>query len=353
MTIETDYLIAGTGPAALFHQLHLRKQSKVVCNIGTGMYGQLSPDAIPQNGEKVHILPIFPVFGSDLWKQLDVDFSNVSELTLKKINHNGSKKPTDYDENSYTEYLTQINGDTNIPFILSYKQFGDIIYHEELSELKKKVKRNYRSGDPRFTKVGFDEGLSLYYRFLKKNEPYSILPHKIKKIDVENRVVYAETVNIQYENLIYCLPLPTFFKLSAVRRNFDLVYSDALFYTYTCTDPQLQPNTLYYDCNINSNIYRAFIPKENVLAVQVARNSWSKTPSDIARELTSLLNLQSPPKRIDTHRYKKCYPLDVTDRKAKENLIKSLKEKNIYLSGRFGTWSYIDLHEVDYELFEG
>ena len=349
MTLRTDYLIAGTGPSALIHYLNLKNSGKEAVLLGSGLYGQLKPVEYRQIGKSVNLLPIFPVTESNLWKRLNPDLKADNHLTLEKINLNGIRRPEYRLQACYYNYLLQHQQESDIPYILSYKQFGDLIFKHPLTELKKKLNRNYRSGQPKYLKTGFVNGLSPYYSFLKSREPYPVIPGMIEQIDYVNKMVHTKKGAIRYNHLIYTLPLDYFFDTTDLKKTFQLISGDARFLIYY-TDEHLPENHLWYCCDIDSNIYRAFVPQKNLLVVQLSKKSWEKNPNEISTELQSLTGIKEKFHHIDTTTHLHCYPLDVSCNIKKEELAGFLREHNVYLSGRFAEWRYIDLHEVDYDL---
>ena len=349
MKLRVDYLVVGTGPAGLLHNINLRNRGKEVLNVGTNLYGQLRPQKIDRINRSINLLPIFPVVDSELWHSMNLGSASYKTLSLKKVNHNGFHSNVNYRKNSYTEYLFKKKKKYKIPYILSYKQFGNLIFDHSLSELKQKLNRNYKSGQPKHIKTGFKNGLSPYYNFLMSQEPYSVAREAVRNIDIEKKAVTTDKSTIEFNKLIFTLPLTKIFEFTNIQQNFDIICGDAKFYTYY-SRKKLYSNHLYYDCNIDTNIYRLFIPQENIVVVQLARNSWNIEPNGIGKEAANLMNLEHSLQHVHTNSYRKCYPLDVTDSNEKERLIAGLEKKDVYLSGRFGRWKYIDLHEVDYEI---
>ncbi len=347
MTLSTDYLIVGTGPAAMIHCLHLQENGADVFMAGTGMYGQLKPVKYDEIGKPVNLLPIFPVIESDLWKRMNTDENSANQLTLKKINHREFKLPSNGIKNSYCNYLLEYEKNFNIPYILSFKQFGDLIFDHKLTELQKKLSRNYNAGQPKFFKAGFKNGLSPYYRYLKSHEPFPIVHEKIDNIDISNKIAFTKDVSIRYNHLIFTEPLPNLYEYTQIRKSFGLIHGGAKFLIFNSSE-KLPENHLWYCCDISSNIYRTFVPQENLIVVQLSRNSWNTNPVEVGAELQTLLKLEVKVEHLDTKTYHACYPLDVTDIDRKSEMTSYLNNHSFYLSGRFAEWRYIDLHEVNF-----
>jgi hypothetical protein len=345
MTLSTDYLIVGTGPAAMIHCLHLQEYGTEVLMVGTGMYGQLKPVKYDEIGKPVNLLPIFPVLESDFWKKMAPNENSVNQLTLEKINDREFSLSKNGNKNSYCNYLIENEKNFNIPYILSYKQFGDLIFENQLTELQKKLSRNYNSGQPKFLKAGFVNGLSLYYKYLKSHEPFPIIPEKIETIDISNRIAFTNDGSIRYNNLIFTEPLPKLYEYTRIRKSFGLIHCGAKFLIFY-SRKKLPENHLWYCCNIRSNIYRTFVPQENLIVVQLSRNCWNSDPVEVGAELLTLLALEENVEHLDTKTYHACYPLDVTDIDRKNEMYEYLKNHSFYLSGRFAEWRYIDLHEI-------
>jgi len=349
MTLRIEYLIAGTGPAAMMHCLHLQESGAEVLMAGTGMYGQLKPVMYDEIGQPVNLLPIFPVIESDLWNKMDPHENSVNQLTLKKINHREFNLPTNGSQKNYCRYLIENERNFDIPYILSYKQFGDLIFKHKLTELQKKLTRNYNSGQPKFFKAGFVNGLSPYYRYLKSHEPYPVIQEEIESIDISNKIAFTKGGAIRYEHLIFTEPLPKLYEYTRIRKTFDLIHSGAKFLIFY-SGKNLPENHLWYCCDIRSNIYRTFVPQKNLIVVQLSKNSWNSNPEKVGTELQKLLSLEDALVHLDTKTFHGCYPLDVTDYDSKNELFLDLKRHNFHLSGRFSEWRYIDLHEVDFNV---
>ncbi|MCC5941275.1 MAG: hypothetical protein JJU37_07005 [Balneolaceae bacterium] len=346
---SVDYLILGSGPAALFHAIYLRKRGNNPLLICSGLFGQLQPKKYdPINNQPVNILPIFPVLGSGLWNEIKSSFDSYSELSLHKVNVNHSTIKKKGAAGSYYEYLTQHQEQPDIPLTLSYKQFGDLIFSHPLQELRKKLNRNYTAGTPNFSKVGFTNGLSPYYLFLKSFSQYPIADQNVRYIDIVNKKVHTDKEVIQYDKLICTLPYQSVFELTHLKENFTSLAGDARFVTFY-SSKTLPENHLWYDCKPHSPIYRIFTPHPNIITAQLARKSWETQNNDVGKVIEDLLGLNNQLSYLSTDTYTNCYPLDVSDTGKKDRLISYLAENDIYLSGRFGTWRYIDLHEVDYE----
>lgn len=350
MNKTIDYVLLGSGPSALLHTIYLRKNGYKTLHLCSGLFGQLEPKKYEEiNNQPVNILPIFPVAGSALWNELKPGFTTYSQLTLHKLNLNYSTIQEKGDADSYCEYLTQHHEQPDIPLTLSYKQFGDLIFHHPLHELRSKLNRNYKAGAPKFSKIGFNDGLSPYYLFLKRYFPFAVADQKVRHIDIFNKKVYTDKQIIQYEKLICTLPYQSIFDCTHLNQTVTFLAGDARFVTFYSYKP-LPDNNLWYDCNPHSSIYRIFAPHPNIITAQLARKSWAADKQDIRKEMEELLELNHKLHYLSTDTYKKCYPLDVSDADKKKKLFDYLVEHDFYLSGRFGTWRYIDLHEVDYNI---
>ncbi len=352
MTLRADYLIAGTGPSALMHYLHLKKMGRDVLLVGPDLYGHLKPVVYSEIGKQVNLLPIFPVIESELWRKLNEEEISENPLTLQKLNLNGAGRQQPKIQNCYYNYLLQNQQNSNVPYILSYKQFGDLIFEHQLFELQKKLNRNYNSGRPKFMKAGFVNGLSPYYRYLKIREPYPVINEPVQFIDYPNKALHTKTSTVRYNNLIYTMPLHHLFDVTRLKKSFELVSGDAKFLIFF-SSKTLPENHLWYCCNIQSNIYRAFVPHKNMIVVQLSRKSWGVKPKMVGSELRNLLNLEGGLFHIDTKTFPGCYPLDVYGVNEKNELTDFLSSHNFYFSGRFAEWRYIDLHEVDFDQFTG
>ncbi|GEM_PF-4200514 len=348
MVIRSDYMIVGTGPSALLHYLNLKKLGRDVLLVGTELYGQLKPMVYSEIRKPVNLLPIFPVYESELWKKLNTEHIDKGPLTLKKLNLYGAQRQYPKNQNCYYNYLLQHQQKSNVPYILSYKQFGGLIFEHQLTELQKKVNRNYSSGRQKFQKAGFVNGLSPYYLHLKSYEPYPVIQEQVQFIDYSEKTLHTSNNTIHYNHLIYTIPLYDLFGVTNLQKSFELVSGDAKFLIFF-SNKTLPENHLWYCCNIQSNIYRAFVPHENIIVVQLSRKSWNVEPKEIGNELRNLLNIERELFHIDTKTYSGCYPLEVYGDDKKEELTDFMRGFNFYFSGRFAEWRYIDLHEVDFE----
>lgn len=349
VNIDVDFCILGGGPTALLLASVLKKEKTRFLLITEKLEGALV--RLNVNGRIFNPIPIFPAINSYLYTKLNLDeiFPHNEQLRFEYANllDVDILKLCLPDSAGATLYRTQ--GAQSLA--LSRKQFGEIVMKKPLQRLQDKVARHYSPNGQSFSRLGFANGISAYLTYINQQSPFPVIDGKITSVDVNAQKVFIEKIEIRYKYLISTIPLPEFFTYANIEDELSFVSTSAQFYVFQ-TEAHLSANQIIYDCDINSCVYRVFIPHEHFLSVQVAHDCQNQNPSKILDRVQELLHNNNLFRYIQTINLKNCYPLDVIPLAKHEKIRSLLEQKGVYLFGRISQWEYLDLHELDWKLID-
>lgn len=345
--IRTKICILGGGILAHLCAMFLSVREKDALVLADSHYGMLDPTTL--RGVSFNIIPIFATYNSILTKIFGSFCGSESCSPLEVMSY-GTSIDYHYRHANDSEMFRFINETFKFPqtaLCLAEKHLGRTIFLREYPELVKKIKRHY-SGISPVKRVGFKDGFSSYYTYMKKIDIPSmrITP---RDIELKNKMVVTETCKITYDHLISTISLDKLIKLCHLPFEFSLLGEGASFLVFE-TNEKVRPNCMVYDYDWLSPVYRVFIPRENILIVQIAQKSFGMSLQNVAERVCHILDLQTMPECIAVKSAERCYPLGVSNQGERDRLFNILKSYGVFPFGRFGSWEYKDLHELDWEL---
>lgn len=349
MIVNVDICILGGGPTALILAGLLKEQKKDFLLITKKMEGALL--RLDINSQVFNPIPVFPVLNSYVYNRLKLaDLCTHNDIL--SYGYSVLEKPDSFSlgsSGSAAATLYQVNGEKAV--VLSRKQFGEIVMTEPLHRLQQKVSKHYSLNGQKFSRLGFSNGISAYLTYIANQYPFPVIHDDIIAIKPEVNLVETESAKIHYRYLIPTIPLPELLVLAKLDKDLFFTSTGAQFYVFE-TETNSIPNKIIYDCNINSCIYRVFIPHKNFISVQLARDYWNVESSSVASRVKKLLatdillNYKNKIELLD------CYPLDVQPMEIYKSISMGLREMGIYLFGRSSQWDYLDLHELQWEMID-
>lgn len=344
--IRTKICIMGSGAVAHLCGKFLSAREKDVLLLADSHYGMLSPTTL--KGVSFNIIPVFPTQNSILNKTLGF-FLGRGKKTSLTVRSFGTSSDYQYHHPRDSVLFHYMNETFNSPqtiLCLAEKHLGQRIFFQECPELLKKIKRHY-STMSQVKRMGFRDGFSPYYNYIKDVD-IPKMKTTIQKIDLENRVVVTKECEIGYDYLISTIALDKLITLCNLLSDISLLGEGASFYVFE-TDENMETNSMVYDCDWHSPVYRVFTPRSNILIVQIAKEFWGIKPKDVAERVCRILDLKTAPEFISVKTVEKCYPLGISNVGEKADLFSFFKAHGVLPFGRFGSWEYKDLHELDWE----
>jgi hypothetical protein len=345
--IKSRVCILGAGPAAILCGRILLSRGIEAVAIGRQNLGMLRPKNI--DGIEFSPIPVFirrnsPLLArfSDKWEPqqelLSVEYS-AQKLGATAI----TMQPA-----SLAAFLSRYYKEPTRALVLAEKHLGKSIFSASFPEVQQKVQRHYPDGSHRDGRLGFVQGLSPQVHLLIGHPQCEVLEDEIQHVDLSRRTVKGLQFVIQYERLISTINLGDFLALIG-RSNLIAMESGSAEMAVFRTDELIQHNSLIYDCDPLSPIYRLFIPTQGIVIAHIARERWALSSIEIAEAVQRILALRGKPRYVERLALTACYPLAVSDLIAKEQLEESLHSLGALLFGRFGEWTYRDLDELDWE----
>lgn len=338
-------------PAGSCCSIFLRQRGVSTLIVTETPHGLVRPDRAA--GVSFSPVPIFPVRESKLTRMMTLETSAHAPVVTKSyVGDSGKPVKHHCTPGAYAESLVAAGDKERRHLVLSLKLFGQRIFTDGLPELRSKVARQYRTGQLRAARLGYTHGLSPYSRFLQSTPLGERVIGRVVCVDLDSREVTAGNSRVAYHLLVSCIPMPDLLSsLCGVEPQLSFESEGAQFYLLRA-DAKLVPNSLVYDCDIDSPVYRAFAPNEKLVITQIAKPRWGVDPRVVCERIGSLLRLQRPPRFLRSYSLARCYPLGASSAGHKEQVAEDLARCDVLLFGRFGRWEYKDLHELDWSIID-
>lgn len=349
---RTSVCTLGGGAAGLLGDLFLRRMAIDSTVVSKSSYGIIAP--VLSGVIRFSPVPIFINAASDLfrrmgWEQMrGADYLKVTHLDVAA---NDTPQAT-IRSGSYAEFLVERYDGAVLPLILAQKHLGPVVFTDALPEVRRKVMSHYppAGGRGKPERIGFLNGLCPYFVYLERQPRGRIVPETVRRIDLRGHCVFTRSHTIHYDHLIVTIPLLEFLQLAGMQTKLAVRAAGAKFVVLK-TDEPLTPNVMIYDGNERSAVYRAFIPRTEIVIVQLARSSWDSSLSELTARVQELLGLAGEPRVLRHFTIEDCYPLAVSDYGLKRLIEDELHKSAVTLFGRFSQWEYRDLDELEWERF--
>jgi len=113
---------------------------------------------------------------------------------------------------------------------------------------------------------------------------------------------------------------------------------------------KFKANKIIYDYDLNSDILRAFSATDNIIVTQLPGYKKGKIKIvDVSQRLCELVPTLKELKFEQELHLSMSYPIEaITDSHTLES-IHLLNDNSVLTFGRFGSWEYLDLHELNWE----
>jgi hypothetical protein len=346
--IESEYCILGNGYASNIASFLLRQKAKEVVVVGDETNGDVYKIALSSGS--VSPLPVFPDQCSDLYARLDLGaFPSVPKVEV------GYSDLIDFrleDFEILEGSLADFFSSSRLPlesFVLGLKQWGSLVFTNPLSEVRRKIARNYMS-KRRSQRVGYLNGFDLYYHFCSSRViPGRLVSGAIGRIDYKNKILHSAGTEIRYKKLVSTVPIMRLLECCGFERtsNFACHPSHFVYFSHASVFP---PGQVIYDCDLGSDVFRVFSISDNIIAAQLACHrrenaSVERVKKRIAEIVPSITGLVFERRLF----VPVSYPTESISDPGVLDDIKTLKGHDILPFGRFGSWQYVDLHELDWE----
>lgn len=347
IVIETSHCLMGIGYTSIIAS-HLLKE-KGIDSIVIGLSNDKAVFDLQLSNCSISPLPIFPVKDSHLYQSLKL--SELSPQTILEVTHSEIKNcnPTIFNIqiDSLAEFIYK-DSTTLKAFGLSLKQWGPKMLEKPYSEVQNKIRRQYLSGNNN-SRVGYINGFTLYYHIIKHKCPNILDFNTINKIDYKNKIVFADSFEIHFKKLISTIPVNHLLSNCNMNLSIPLIFEGSYFFYYSHKS-DFQANKMIYDYDLKSDIIRAFSATDNIIVAQLPGYKKGKIKiSDISERLYELI---PDLRKLNFEKelfLSMSYPIEtITDSQTLEN-IQMLKENSVLTFGRFGSWKYLDLHELNWD----
>jgi len=292
-------------------------------------------------------IPIFPVKGTELFEELDLQKYSFHE-TLK-IRYLGEpqidKSKIECLKGSLADYLSKDKFD-NKPLAMSLKQWGTSIYTEPYSQVSNKIENHYSSGKP-LERIGYLKNHSLYYHLANKIDYSYTICNSIMNIDLDNKKIFTDHGELNFTKVISTFPLYKLLRIFNIECHLKHEGAYFLFFKHKSL---LEINEVLYDSDLNSDVLRIFVVSDKILKVQVP--SYRKETlklNNIKKRLYDLIPNLSSLFYIGDFNLKMAYPIETIQNELVLEKIEFLKNNSVIPFGRFGNWEYSDLHELNWE----
>jgi len=234
--------------------------------------------------------------------------------------------------------------------ILSIKQWGLSIFTNELSEVRNKISRNYISNNN--VKVGYVDGLDLYYHFCFSSglNPEVLNLKSIEKIDYKNKVILTNRGEIHYKKLVSTIPIKYLLGYCGFETIDSAFISNPSYFFYFRHASEFPENKVIYDCDIRSSIFRFYSTTDNIIVAQIS--TFKKGKVKVSEIIGRIKELVPSIKSLTFEKelfFQMSYPVESISDPMVLDHIQELRQNSILPFGRFGSWEYKDLHELDWE----
>ncbi len=347
--IESEYCLLGNGYASNIASYLLKQKGKKSTILGFN--SSMKPYELKLANDIISPLPIFPEKNSALYEELqlgtlfpeakvEISFSELGDFNISDHNiHN----------NSLADFLYK-DQSSLLSIILSIKQWGLSIFTKELSEVRNKISRNYISNNN--VKVGYVDGLDLYYHFCFSSglNPEVLHLKSIQKIDYRNKVIFTNRGEIHYMKLVSTIPIKYLLGYCGIETSSSAFISNPSYFFYFRHASPFPVNKVIYDCDIRSSIFRFYSTTDNIIVAQISTfKKGEVTALDIIKRIKELVpSIKSLTFEKELF-FQMSYPLESISNPMVLDTIQELRQNSILPFGRFGSWEYKDLHELDWE----
>lgn len=347
--IECSYCLLGIGYTSIIAS-HFLKQ-KGIESLVLGIATDRALFDIQLSSDLISPLPIFPVYDSFLYQTLKLNEGfpqTIVEVSHTELNNCEVSKFT-FKPNSLAEFILRDSSELSA-FSLSMKQWGPAMLDNPYSEVKNKIIRHYLSGNNN-SRVGYFNGMTLYYHFMNQSNPNILNFKLIEKIDYANKIIYTDSFEIYFRELISTIPVQHLFAYCKIPLTMPLLFEGSYFFYFSHAS-DFKANKIVYDYDLSSDILRVFSAKDNIIVTQLPGYKKGKVKIvDVARRLRELIPTLKELKFEKELHLTMSYPIEsITNSQTLES-IHLLKDNSILTFGRFGNWEYSDLHELNWKAF--
>lgn len=337
--------ILGAGPAALLAQAFLRRKGLDPIVVAESDFGNLKP--MRHQGVRLGLVPIFPRADSELFQRMQWEPSRAADRVAVSF-HGGCEDVRDaVAPGSHAEFITRNFEDSRRRLVLAKKHAGAQVFTHALPELRRKVVATYCGAPRGGSQLGFADGVSLYLRYLERERCGTTVGEPVLRIDLANRRVTTPSRDIGYDRLVSTLPMADFLRLAGMGAPLELLGGGAQIAVAKASQP-IGANQLVYDCDAQTPIFRAFVPRDGFVLAQVAPGHWQADSERIAERIAQLFALRAVPQVLRRFTIDDCYPLAVSDDARRQQVFDDLERSGVTLFGRAAEWKYLDLDELDW-----
>jgi hypothetical protein len=349
-----EHLIVGNGPSSVLAAVALQAEGASPILISQDLLGMLRPTVSVAGGttDPFSVVPIFPPM-SHLPSLLPGE--SLPPLETRFFDGDAAQTPSDpnrYPPECFASFAREA-GDSTL--ILSRKQYGDRIFREPLNGVRNKVRRSYLAG-PRLSRAGFRDGLSPYVAStVRMSREIEIVDDAIVGLSSEPRKATLRSgLTVGFRHLIWTLPITHLARL--VKIPLGSPPCAPAEFVASRVRAAMPTDTLIYDLRLDSPVLRCISPRPGICVAQL-----SMMPSVQSRDMierlrvcqVALADIFDIPLgafgEAEAHSYQMAYPIEPVSEGSKEMIAAACHLYGVYLFGRFATWSYDDLHELDWE----
>lgn len=347
---KADICVLGGGAAALIASELLRKNGASCCIVASSLFGNLAPIKFGMN--RISPVPIFVGYDSSLYNKLG--FNSPSDEDFVTTEYSaifGAVLKKEISPNSFAESIERTYQDANKRLIITRKHLGRLPFDRDLPGLSRKVQAQYNPYRREKRRIGFIEGVSPYLRLLESAPMPQVIAEKLVRVDIAGRCVTTSSRQVSYNHLISTIPLLDFLSLSKIPNTLQVSSAGAQIYIFdTCVANNR--NSLIYDCDDRSPVYRAYAPRGNFVIAQIAYEQWGARDEVVAARIRELLDLEIGTVALKKLTMNDCYPLALSDYRQRDSIMKVLEDSGVTIFGRLGQCEYLDLEELDWGRIE-
>jgi len=339
--VRVNVCVFGSGPAAAISAWMARQATSSVLWVGGEWGGLLRP--FRHGCATFNPFPVFPVRESPVYHRLGLHqyAADASDVQAHEWGDWRDKADATWLPKSLLAYQAAQGAGRGMA--RSLKLFGPKAGERPLPLVQAKFTAHYGPERPQWTRVGYVKGLSVYTHWMLGTSSRPDIHGAVSRLDLPRRVLSIGDVDIAYDLLIACVPLPDLLKVAGMVPQLAFDSGEARFSVF-CAAEFTVANHLLYDDRSDSPFYRVFVPLEQYVIVQFAAG---RTPESVDyTRLWEKFGVRMANWVADLH-VPTAYPLG-PDGAAIETTRSDLRALGVVLCGRLAEWRYIDLHEVDW-----